>query len=643
MIGFFTAPYPDELLYSSCARYSDRVKYANKKSSIKELLGRPGLSAAIDFPSHINYLISILPPGSNYSAERIINENTLLPFYNPFLPSNRAKLIRCEMKRGSKNNNLRSRTATIINQIKKPNYLRFCPSCVVTDRNKYGETYWHRLHQLSGVLVCPIHCCFLENSFVEWKRGIGNNFFLAEANLSLKEARYLSHTDANHQQLLNLAENAQWLLLQKKLKIDNSVIRDRYYNQLLRSGLGYYNGRVKNNELYKAFQSFYSSSLLELLGCSIESTHRSWIFRILEKCKNSILHHPIRHLLMMNFLGFSAKEFFTNFSEFKPFVDGPYPCLNRAMDHYKELRIQKCEIFDNLTKGKKRGKPIGIFSCDCKFIYQRVGPDKSEEDRFRYDSIREYGANWENKLREMWEDLSLSKAEIARRLQVSDLAVTNVAYRLKFPMNKPGTRVSNDKAHRKPPRKTLTESKNIYRKKLLKIIRQNPNLSRKKLIKMANFEYIWLMRNDAEWMNEQLPKVLKIPRKAEHLDWIKIDNELSIKVKMACQEIYSINPPKRVSITEVIRRVDHKNWLEKREKKLLATAKILVENLETLEEYMLRKLRWCEEQFLREGDIPSYSQLISRAVIKNQTTADSEKIQTEIQNSLNRINRKLKQ
>jgi hypothetical protein len=637
MIGFFPDPYPDELLYSACARYAERVKYRNKQSHISELLGNRGLSAMVDFPNRLDYFVSILPPGNFYSVERIISENTLLPFYEPFLPSDRAELVRQEMKDDSKDNHLRSRAATTVKQVKMPEHLRFCPLCVEDDKNEYGETYWHRLHQLPGVLVCPKHACFLEDSSLEWKRGIGNHFYSAEDYISRKKPRLLKQYNADHQVLIKLAENAEWLLCQNYISIGNDVIRDRYYNQLLKKELAYYNGRIRNNKLFKAFQDFYSPALLATVGCQIESTHRSWIFRIVEKSKTDMIHHPIRHFLMMSFLGFTAEEFFTSFVEFKPFIDGPYPCLSRACNHYGEFRIQQCEVFDNLTKGERRGKPIAVFTCECGFIYQRVGPDKSEEDRFRYDSIREYGTVWENKLREMWNDLSLSRAEIARRLQISDLSVTNIAHRLNFPMNTPRTRTSNDKAHRKPPRRTLSETRENCRKKWNIVLKKNPEANRDKLIKLAAFEYQWLMRNDTEWMEKHLPEVLKVPRKKEILNWQKIDDELSPKVERACKEIYATMPLKRVCITEIIRKIGFKKWIEKRHLRLPKTKNVIDENLESLEDFMLRKLKLAESLYIKERRIPNQNELVRRAVIVNTTTNKSTKIQTEILISLNRI------
>ena len=56
MIGHFPAPLPDELLYSVCARYSERVKYRNKEAVMAELFGRRGAAASIDLPSHLAFL-----------------------------------------------------------------------------------------------------------------------------------------------------------------------------------------------------------------------------------------------------------------------------------------------------------------------------------------------------------------------------------------------------------------------------------------------------------------------------------------------------------------------------------------------------------------------------------------------------------
>ena len=63
MITVFPDPYPDELLYSVCARYGDRMCYPSRMSLTAELFGNPNVVATLDLPSHLNRLVSVLPYG----------------------------------------------------------------------------------------------------------------------------------------------------------------------------------------------------------------------------------------------------------------------------------------------------------------------------------------------------------------------------------------------------------------------------------------------------------------------------------------------------------------------------------------------------------------------------------------------------
>lgn len=68
MLGFFPDPYPDELLYSACARYMDRLKYPNQRTGIQELFGAAQTPAIVDFPNRLDNLIKSLPPFHQYTS-----------------------------------------------------------------------------------------------------------------------------------------------------------------------------------------------------------------------------------------------------------------------------------------------------------------------------------------------------------------------------------------------------------------------------------------------------------------------------------------------------------------------------------------------------------------------------------------------
>src|SRR5215213_8193677 len=129
MVALFPTPYPDELFYSLCARYSDRVGYRDKAAVNVELFGSRGFAASIDLPSHLHHFEANLPQHHSLTADRIITEHTLFPYYSPFLPVSRSELLSDQMKssRGSAVHKTSGITASTIRSL---DWLRFCPICV---------------------------------------------------------------------------------------------------------------------------------------------------------------------------------------------------------------------------------------------------------------------------------------------------------------------------------------------------------------------------------------------------------------------------------------------------------------------------------------------------------------------------------
>jgi len=101
MIGFFPEPYPDELCYSLFTRYCRRAGYRDRISTVRDLFGSKSFRAVVDMPRRPDYLIALLPPRHGYTADRFIDEHTLLPFYAAFLSQERVACVRAEMRQSS--------------------------------------------------------------------------------------------------------------------------------------------------------------------------------------------------------------------------------------------------------------------------------------------------------------------------------------------------------------------------------------------------------------------------------------------------------------------------------------------------------------------------------------------------------------
>lgn len=86
MIPSFTDPYPDELLYSAFARFSERHPSFTTRMISKMLLGEEQATAVHDLPSRLQNFLNNLPDGHVYTLDRLVGYHTLFPYYAAFQP-----------------------------------------------------------------------------------------------------------------------------------------------------------------------------------------------------------------------------------------------------------------------------------------------------------------------------------------------------------------------------------------------------------------------------------------------------------------------------------------------------------------------------------------------------------------------------
>jgi len=64
-------------------------------------------------------------------------------------------------------------------------------------------------------------------------------------------------------------------------------------------------------------------------------------------------------------------------------------CLNAAISHYREPLISVCQISYN---HRRERQPRGIFAMWVWFFYSRIGPDRSEKNRFLIGKMKAFGS-----------------------------------------------------------------------------------------------------------------------------------------------------------------------------------------------------------------------------------------------------------
>lgn len=641
MIGFFADPYPDELLYSACARLSDRSNYRNAATVARELFGTASGRAVVAFPNRLAHLISVLPPGHKYTIDKLINKYTLLRYYSPFIDASRLQIVRTDMAADGENRIL-SRLGINAGRLRSPKSFRYCPQCVEYDRQRYKVAYWHRVHQLAGVDVCPDHLLFLKSSAAESRERQNSNAFVsAESVIADLSFTMVDPNSRDHQLLLKLAKDAQWLLNWNGTTLGTAELRERYYHLMLRKGLAYFGGRFRHAEFLRQFLEFYSSDFLESLQSLIGDQKQPWPLGLVRLNRLGQANPPLRHLLLMTFLDCTAEQFFTDFRPVKPFGAGPWPCLNRASDHYRENTITDCVI----TNGHKKQKsePVGHFSCTCGFRYLRVGIDDTEADRVRFNKVISYGATWDRYLEEQWSDPNVTMSEIAHKLGVIPFTLKRHAIRLKLPFPRKGrwARPTSERIIEqwKNPARDFEAARNRHRGSWLSVRQRYPKAKRKQLILLGSYSYYWLWKHDGDWLEEHMPPPqINIP-KPVRVCWAKWDKKFSKTIATVSADMkHRDGPPIRVSKEAIIKVLERRSWIEHYLDKLPETSHALQQHVESREEFLIRRVNWAELSFIKEDYCPTRHQLEVRAGTRT-TSGSVHSVQEAIDTSLANLNR----
>ena len=601
MLGFFPTLYPGELLYSAIAklaegiaRYQIRSGNLSPKATIEELFNSRTITATADFPCGLDNLFQNLPPYSSVTVNSLVENHTLYPFYAQFLPPKRAKRVKDSMI-GAKGGNIHTTAGVMASAILTPQYFRFCPECLKFNLDRYGETYWHRLHQIQGVVFCPVHKVALQDSQIPIQ-GLNKHQYEAatEYNCQIKDLK-LEYSQTLIEQLINLAEDASLFIEGDYPSQTLKWYTKRYQTLLIERGYANISGRVHQKKLIDDFLFFYGREFLEVTDSTVTYEDKSnWLSQIVRKHRK--VFHPIRHLLMIRFLGESIDSFFQNNKQYRPFGKSPWLCLNAAADHFLQSVVTDLEIGHCLESKK----PLGTFSCNCGMIYSRSGEDKTEEDKLRIGRVITYGQVWENKLRELIEVKKMGLRATARELRVDPNTIKRYVALLDltptWTKNKP--QIKSKKITSIDTEEIKWQKRDIWRK----LQQEKPKLSKTELRKLAPDIYIWLYRQDRGWLNNNSPKLKKPKASVNRVDWNIRDKQILAQVRNAIAQLLNEDKPIRITISRIGATVGLKALLEKHLRKLPQTRAYLESVTETVEDFQIRRIDWAIAELDRQGE-----------------------------------------
>ncbi len=528
--------------------------------------------------------------GGKYTADYLIKNHTILPYYTPFLPIKRREEIIKEIKYKDCSG-IYNKIGITAGSVCKKNGIYYCPICVQNDIDTSGEAYIHREHQLQGIFICPHHGELLKKYKVI-KNDVSRLEFI-RFEKQLLDIKSEPEIVKNYDMMLKLSKNAYHLLQNDFIRTDKKAILEKYKNLLNEKGLTTSGNRIKQRELYEEFINFYGEEFLKVMESSIDNDDEyNWLRVITRDLKRTV--HPVRHLLLINFLSGNINKFFHDSSDnYSPFGKGPWPCLNKVENHYKKDVINNLKITDDY----KSRLPVGTFSCDCGFVYSRKGPDKVSSDRYRVGRIKNFGGVWEDRLKGYLKEKKYGLREVAKLMCCDPKTILKFDFILGTNMFQNNNRYIKDKEAT-----TETDKLSDYKNRILTNIASNPSATRTEIRNMCKKEYTFVYRKDKEWLYEKLPIGTKRINHNILVDWSKRDNEFLFIVKNKYEELMDSEEPIRITKSSIGREVGILTALEKNIDKLPNTEKYLNETIETVEEFQIRRCKKIINNKMDKGE-----------------------------------------
>lgn len=605
---YFPTPYPDELLYSLIGRYHRHSGNLRFKHTIKDLFGKTTQRSVLDLPANLGYLATRIEE-HHLSLDELIDNHTLLPFYQSFNSEDTINSVRSKMIK-SRGGAIHNALGILASSISNEQRLRHCERCMYEDYSKFGEYYWHRKHQLPSIHICPDHHCELivdDKLLYEYNQHqyvMPDNAFLERATTQKIDPEII-------EQQIDLAGQAYWVLCNPVSIPNLNFYRDRYLVLLKYKELANVNDRVDSDLLLRAFKKVYSEKLLELNQSVVENKETNWLRMIFQKNRKSF--HPVRHLLVINFLSENIQEFLKSKNKYEPFGKGPWPCLN-PVHKYKEMVIDQVSISYNYTAKRT----LGRFECECGYIYTRNAPILLNSDDIFKGKVLSFGAVWERQLvKKVKENRTLTS--IAVEFGVDPLTVkkyaikNNVTFGWKgedletAKVNERYIFAKNDKVH-------IEEKREDKRNQWMSIQEINPSFTTNQIRNEHPALYSWLFKYDRNWLDVHKPKS---SRKGNNklYDWSPVDLKLLREVReiidswKATQELVWMNK------TRIASRTSKPHLIEKRPHNIPKTMAYIAEVEEPVENYKLRKIEKAYLDIIAERIKITENLIYSRAAV----------------------------
>lgn len=591
-----------ELLFSWVSRLHFLNARSNPRQTLAELFGSSTGIPSADMPCRLNTFIDRTSQwGPFVSPEAVVTAATLFPYYGLFLTLERYQRALDALK-GGRADGLKLAIGMVANGFGASTVLRSCRTCDQDCMDRNGCIVLYRMHQLPGILMCPIHgeplCQHLQQS----RQSHRQQLVVPEREESFGHTIHIENP-----QLQKIALLSGEALITAPMGLSAETRIQTYLKGLATHGF-LVKGRVDWTALANAVRYAYGDFVGLPFRNRLLSSERfpvRWLYDLCRRPSRSL--HPLCHLLLIGLLFDSVRNFFSIAT--RPETAEPINCYPGRRG-YNQSRpnndvIHGLLINQTLTC-REVALEIGVSTTTVVLWRRALGVPITE----RRKSITKL------KLDEV-KQLLKDGSTLASVAALTGLSLSSV------------NRILRTFPALCEARKTRQRTADClrYRTQWLSARASDPVAGIKKLRVTAGAAYAWLYRHDRSWL---IADIAARPRNVEQhtgsrVDWPLRDRALAEVVSTEAELMHSSHVRRRISATSLLRATGLEASSRRNIEKLPTLKQAIAEHAEDDEAFCRRRRALAEADLVRRGYKTPDEWRIQRASGIRKRTGNTEK------------------
>ena len=473
----------DQTLYSWSTVYHKASGNIDAGTTSRQLFGQSDAAFTPDLPSRLDFLQTATRAHLG-DAETVARTRTLAGFFRPFFPEDKYQKLITAM-RGDRPGAIKAELGLSRSGIISSQNFKVCPECMEEESNHLGYAYWHTEHQWPSCALCGLHhvllWCFDSNCAGK----SGRLFYQPKGIVPSGWIRPAASAEAK-QSLMKLLAWSKQLVGDNVLHLDEEVLRCAYLLRAKQRSWIAFDGTLRLQKLKDSFDSAYRE-IATLPGFSIaaetDGPNSGFLGGMFRKVVGQ--RHPLKHLLLLNFL-FDGPEDFQ-----KAYADHLAVKTEAGVDALlKNLTASRSKLEDwirtQAMSVNKAAEELGVPTGQATKYLDKVGVNRERRPRI-------VGTEKEGRLRILLSD-GVERTEIAKELSIrpsflKDYLAAHPDLACSWTEKLRARRLAQYRAH------------------FLHVLKNHPALPIKKLRRIPENGFQWLYNNDLEWLRSVLPAI----------------------------------------------------------------------------------------------------------------------------------------